>query len=985
MALQATLPFPPHLLPSNIESIQKPSERVTAFVWLARRGFAPGDLAIMSRFGLTNNTAVYLNAKTLTPVDGYHLTLPIDNVPQGILNFVPRFSDSQAAPSSFHHIRQNAQGQIEFTGRRNARSPAPSPNDVIEPSFASIAIPTNSELDALYAGENFSPHGQHVPNASLDVFSEEQLEIIASNRSRSRDAYALAADGDFGRGCGWGDEDEDDANRSQVFSQPDSAAYDIGDDLDSEGRSLTPTQRRHQELDLAEALAGNEAYAGHPMYRKGGVSPKEDHAALWKSVLSPPVASARMRRQVSRASGKKAHPYKGTPKAPTPEGISLSLINKEANSLGLNMNTDLAPVTETTATSPIPVTVPSPADPVPAPTHAASPAPVAFAVQMEDNFVPNSLGSPTESPFTHQGCAEMPAPPNAQVQAGPVVDAYMKGQDVTRGMDCWMQENLNDLLNGEDMEGISDAHQGWSDGSILLALQLVQKLVPTEKLVDWMLSSRNVVDAIDRKRRFTVPSYAMPPPAPKIRPGQDALFGFPPLDAPAPRAPVAFIDPGPRIPVSVPAVKGKGKGKDTRVASPPARALSPETEANLANLRERAALNGRAAFVGPAIPKTTATRVNLEAQAAKPKGPGPRYADIIGTKEPVAPAAKVKGKTADLHAAYRQNAAAGPVPKHVAAKILRTPGPLVPNPKKFKTRSPSPGSYLFCAFGSHIPENERIPSMTVVKKFNEAVLEIVSKDISDSPNEISHEEYEKFCITSAEWNMRGGITLHRSGAHARFAEFAAVALGQIFGLHFSMPEAANTHGVTFPKVPIRINHGDAPISKEFILTEIVNFTGINPNCVDAEKSRFLVARDRMANARTGTFLLLLKSEIIRDSVLNLGYVEIANTRCLISKWAMQNKVYKQCKKCQAIGHFASACRAQRPTCPLCAEKHLLYDHVCKEQGCFVTGRICDHTVLKCVNCGGKHAAYQKQCVESLVVTLSAPGFAAREASKDATS
>jgi hypothetical protein len=75
----------------------------------------------------------------------------------------------------------------------------------------------------------------------------------------------------------------------------------------------------------------------------------------------------------------------------------------------------------------------------------------------------------------------------------------------------------------------------------------------------------------------------------------------------------------------------------------------------------------------------------------------------------------------------------------------------------------------------------------------------------------------------------------------------------------------------------------------------------------------------------------------------------------------EKKTTIQCQKCQKFGHTTSSCK-NLAICQYCAQNHLTRLHICKI--CESVGEICIHTILKCSNCGGNHAATSKECTDN---------------------
>src|SRR5207253_3780352 len=75
----------------------------------------------------------------------------------------------------------------------------------------------------------------------------------------------------------------------------------------------------------------------------------------------------------------------------------------------------------------------------------------------------------------------------------------------------------------------------------------------------------------------------------------------------------------------------------------------------------------------------------------------------------------------------------------------------------------------------------------------------------------------------------------------------------------------------------------------------------------------------------------------------------------------------QCRNCNRFGHSAPTCKAPLPTCPLCANAHSRPAHRCPNPTCPKMGNLksvpgcCPASPLRCSNCDGLHAAFDKDC------------------------
>ena len=106
---------------------------------------------------------------------------------------------------------------------------------------------------------------------------------------------------------------------------------------------------------------------------------------------------------------------------------------------------------------------------------------------------------------------------------------------------------------------------------------------------------------------------------------------------------------------------------------------------------------------------------------------------------------------------------------------------------------------------------------------------------------------------------------------------------------------------------------------------------------------------------TGSMVFAVATEREQTYCLNKGLL-IAGKRVKVVKFKTHSQ-YSQCFRCQGFGHDPAKCK-KRVACKLCAGHHLTKTHKCAE--CKASTQ-CQHTHLKCVNCGGRHAANSLSC------------------------
>ena len=111
-----------------------------------------------------------------------------------------------------------------------------------------------------------------------------------------------------------------------------------------------------------------------------------------------------------------------------------------------------------------------------------------------------------------------------------------------------------------------------------------------------------------------------------------------------------------------------------------------------------------------------------------------------------------------------------------------------------------------------------------------------------------------------------------------------------------------------------------------------------------------------------SIVFAVKDEEKEKEILSWGSICLGGSRLKVVKYHNFTATM-QCSSCQQFGHGAVNC--SKKACKFCGNSHLSKDHCCSL--CKTTGKPCDHTALKCANCGGKHAATSKDCPTYLAV------------------
>jgi hypothetical protein len=130
----------------------------------------------------------------------------------------------------------------------------------------------------------------------------------------------------------------------------------------------------------------------------------------------------------------------------------------------------------------------------------------------------------------------------------------------------------------------------------------------------------------------------------------------------------------------------------------------------------------------------------------------------------------------------------------------------------------------------------------------------------------------------------------------------------------------------------------------------------------AQTACWLVPTDRRANKQASTLVIALLGAI---DLKHLGTttLTLCNQKCRITpyfSWTPDS----HCRNCQGYGHHTKLCKAEKPTCAICAQQHSTNDHLCTIPTCRA-GNSCTHPPLKCAACGAPHKATDPLCPERI--------------------
>jgi hypothetical protein len=74
-----------------------------------------------------------------------------------------------------------------------------------------------------------------------------------------------------------------------------------------------------------------------------------------------------------------------------------------------------------------------------------------------------------------------------------------------------------------------------------------------------------------------------------------------------------------------------------------------------------------------------------------------------------------------------------------------------------------------------------------------------------------------------------------------------------------------------------------------------------------------------------------------------------------------SKVDSLCTICNKWGHSEFHCYSRKPVCGICTGEHRTSEHKCEVATCKAVVRMCEHTALKCSNCGEAHQVQDRRC------------------------
>jgi hypothetical protein len=122
--------------------------------------------------------------------------------------------------------------------------------------------------------------------------------------------------------------------------------------------------------------------------------------------------------------------------------------------------------------------------------------------------------------------------------------------------------------------------------------------------------------------------------------------------------------------------------------------------------------------------------------------------------------------------------------------------------------------------------------------------------------------------------------------------------------------------------------------------------------------RWLVPTECRLNKTSSTIVISLQGAIDLTR-LGTSRLAIRNRMCRITEYFTWTP-NSQCRNCQGYGHHTKLCKAEKPTCAVCAQQHSTKDHLCPIPTCRA-GKSCTHPPLKCAACDASHKATDPVC------------------------
>ena len=133
----------------------------------------------------------------------------------------------------------------------------------------------------------------------------------------------------------------------------------------------------------------------------------------------------------------------------------------------------------------------------------------------------------------------------------------------------------------------------------------------------------------------------------------------------------------------------------------------------------------------------------------------------------------------------------------------------------------------------------------------------------------------------------------------------------------------------------------------------------NPNIKLKTLPRYLTSPTQRHGKTHSSIVVAVENTQTAQRIVNKGLYLL--TSLLKATQYRPARPIDNCGKCQQFGHHQDVCKSPSK-CRLCGKQHETKDHSCDsgDSGC-KKGKRCQHTTLKCANCGDAHAANDKNC------------------------
>jgi hypothetical protein len=130
-----------------------------------------------------------------------------------------------------------------------------------------------------------------------------------------------------------------------------------------------------------------------------------------------------------------------------------------------------------------------------------------------------------------------------------------------------------------------------------------------------------------------------------------------------------------------------------------------------------------------------------------------------------------------------------------------------------------------------------------------------------------------------------------------------------------------------------------------------------PSLCLAQDPRWLIPEEHHINKTSSTLVVsLIRAMDLKH--LGTTLLAICNHMCHITTYFTWTPT-SHCHHCQGYRHYTKLCKADKPTCAVCAQQHTTHDHFCPISTC-CTGGTCIHPPFKCASCSAAHKANDPQ-------------------------